>query len=103
MLSTKIPLIEGLDGLDCTVEPTNGNTVTYSSNYLNTCIFDKYNNIIVNKQRDIDEKLMELEKSKDSIYVNDSQGLYKHDILIGITTTILGSCVLYYILSKIAR
>jgi hypothetical protein len=102
MLSTKIPIIEGLDGLDCTVEPTNGNTVTYSSNYLNTCIFDKYNNIVLHKERELDKQIIELEKSKDSIYVNDSQGLYQHDVLIGITTTILGSCILYYILSKIA-
>ena len=103
MFSNKIPIIEGLDGLDCTVEPTNGNTVTYSSNYLNTCVFDKYNNVLVKKERELDEKLMELEKSKDSIYVSDSQGLYKHDVLIGITTTILVSCILYYILNKIAR
>jgi len=100
MFSNKIPIIEGLD---CSVQPTNGNAITYSSNYLNTCVFDKYNNIVVNKQRELDEKIMELEKSKDSTYVNDSQGLYKHDALIGITTTILGSCILYYILSKIAR
>ena len=100
MPSTNIPIIEGYD--DCNTLPTDGNTVTYSSDYLNTCVFDKYNNIVVNKQRELDEKIMELEKSKDSIYVNDSQGLYKHDALIGITTTILGSCILYYILSKIA-
>jgi hypothetical protein len=100
MFSNKIPIIEGLD---CNVAPTNGSTVTYSSGYLKTCVFDKYNNVLLNKERELDEKIMELEKSKDSIYVNDSQGLYKHDILIGITTTILGSCVLYYILSKIAR
>jgi len=99
MLSTKIPMIEGLD---CSTAPIVGNAVTYSSNYLNTCVFDKYNTILVNKERELDEKIMELEKSKDSIYVNDSQGLYKHDSLIGITTTILGSCILYYILSKIA-
>ena len=100
MFSNKIPIIEGLD---CSVPPTNGNTITYSENYLTTCVFNKYNNIVVNKERELDEKLMELEKSRDSIYVNDTQALYKHDILIGITTTILGSCVLYYILSKISR
>lgn len=100
MFSKQIPIIEGLD---CNTIPTDGNTVTYSSDYLNTCVFDKYNNIVTNKQRDIDEKQMELEKSKDSIFVSDHQGLYQRDVLIGITTTILGSCILYYILSKLAH
>ena len=41
MFSKQIPIIEGLD---CNAIPTDGNTVTYSSDYLNTCIFE-YNNI----------------------------------------------------------
>ena len=100
MFSNQIPIIEGID---CSVQPTNGNAITYSSSYLSTCVFDKYNNIVLPKERELDKQIIELEKSKDSIYVNDSQGLYKHDVLIGITTTILGSCILYYILSKMTR
>jgi hypothetical protein len=100
MFSNQIPIIEGLD---CNTMPTNGNTIIYSNDYLNACVINKYNHIVVNKERELDEKLMELEKTKDSIYVNDTQGLYDSEMMIGITCTILGSCVLLYILNKISR
>lgn len=99
MFSNKIPIIEGID---CSTMPTDGNTVIYSNDYLNNCVLNKYNNIVVNKERELDIRISELEKTKDSIYVNDTQALYDREMMIGITCTILGSCLLYYILNKIS-
>jgi len=100
MFSNQIPMIEGLD---CNTMPTNGNTLIYSNDYLNNCVVNKYHNIVVNKERHLDNTISELEKTNDSIYVNDTQGLYNREMMIGTTCTILGSCILYYILNKISR
>ena len=99
MFSNQIPTIEGLD---CTAMQTNGNAIVYSNDYLNNCVIQKYNNIVVNKERELENRISDLEKTKDSIYVTDSQGFYEREMMIGITCTILGSCLLYYILDKIS-
>jgi hypothetical protein len=95
----QFPTIEGIENIDC----NNGNTITYSSDYLKTCVFDKYNNTVAVKRNELDIKLEELKKTKDSMVVNDSQALYDRDMMIGVTSTILGSCILYYILHKISN
>jgi hypothetical protein len=99
MFSKQIPLIEGLD---CNTIPTDGNTVIYSNDYLKNCVIHKYDNIVVNKQRETENRISELEKTKNSVYVNDTQALYDREMMIGTTCTILGSCILYYILNKIS-
>jgi hypothetical protein len=54
MFSKQIPMIEGLD---CKTMPTDGNTLIYSNDYLNNCVVNKYHNIVVNKERELENTL----------------------------------------------